>query len=222
MIDNDTLLTAFEDGSTIEELASRYNTSPDTILGILRSTNARGKGVSKKRDQMAEFRRLGFTFEDIGAIYGVSRQAIQQLIPHIKKGNSIDETAIIEQFHAGNTVSALAKMFDMKYYNIRTILLRNGIDVRKKKITKDIESKVINNYLDGMPLSRIKKENELGEHHVRGILKNHKVLFPRDVIPDKIYSALCSRYQAGDNLNDIAMDFKIPKQRVMDIVQDAA
>ena len=78
----DEYMNANKDNLKIEELCTKFNLSVPTVYRHLRMNSLK---VKKERnitrmEEMKKLRGEGKTYEEIGAIFGVSRQRVEQII----------------------------------------------------------------------------------------------------------------------------------------------
>lgn len=71
-----------KDDLKIEELCEKFNVSVPTVYRHLKMHNLKVKKVksNERMEEMCKLRAEGKTYNEIGKIYGISRQRVEQII----------------------------------------------------------------------------------------------------------------------------------------------
>ena len=82
MMDLDKYIEENKSNITIDEIVKKFNISIPTVYRHLRLKGIKPKKTknTKRFDEINQMRKEGKTYQEIGNIYGISRQRVEQII----------------------------------------------------------------------------------------------------------------------------------------------
>jgi len=195
-------------------------------------------------DQYAIIKKLYLTdrlsITDISKKYGVSDTSIRDIL--IKENVSLRPAAdanrkitdlqiseFIRRYKAGESTNDIARDNDCTHTTVAKYLRRAGIIVRdrqelKSKVRLTKSQLIINDYLAGIPMTRLAEKHGCVMATIRNILldnetklrtKSEAFGFP----PTEKHPEICKRYKNGETLSDLGRAFKVEHNTIKKVLK---
>ncbi len=122
----------------------------------------------ERNDKIIELYRSGYTLQEVGDMYGITRQRVQQILhPGEKKPkkNVVRNKGIVEKFTNGMTKAQIAEFYgvsrEVVHYILKIKGVRNNAKNKQSKIesTKSLKSEIATNKQSHQPKIYERKHN---------------------------------------------------------------
>lgn len=186
----------------------------------------KGKGKVNV-EQAIELYKQGFTLEQIGRLFGVTREGIRQHLARrgytrldggITERRTQEVEYIEEASSKGATIEEIAKELDTSVTKIRNLVVQHNIDAQSdyKKHNKEIFEEIKKLHDQGLSQSAIAKKINYSQTFVSKVLVNEYGIKSKNLVDNDDAKRM---YKEGYSMHEIAKKYGVTYAQVYNILK---
>ena len=134
--------------------------------------------------------------------------------------NDVTEKVRMLYEEADKSIDDIAKDLNMSYSNVRYMLIKNKVKLRRKRVPDEVRKKIIELAKQGMSARKISEELNLNSGTVLRILRKENLVNRKKKVSEEEINAIIQLYKEGKSIYEIAKRLKRSTSLIFKYLKD--